>query len=250
MEMIVLSNMKKTAAVGLKAQKNVTSPKLVIFSTALVAVVIAIMMLKRGYLSTVLAFYNYVLPVLIPVFALTTVAAITLMVVRKHRGIDESGCVWSSSLMLILSAGLLAICLSYTTFSATRLLVSVLAFAALYYVYHLYSRAFFVYSLMTVCGGFLLSLERFFGLVGTIVLAVLVAAVIAVVLMILLAPKSALGRWASVADDSRYPFYITAAILLVGLALLLLLPAWLFYAVAVLFGSYLVIAIINTLKMM
>lgn len=249
----MLSNVKrKTAAAPRRVvRKNVISNRLVIFSLVVAAVVIAIMMLKRSYLSTVLAFYNYVRPVLIPVFALLTVGAVTLLVLRKTKDTDESGKYLPASLMLILSAGLLAVCVVYPFFSGTRLLVSVLACAALYYVYYLYSRSFFVYSLLTLCGGLLLSFERFSGgLVGTIVLAVLVACVLAVLLMALLAPKSAIGRWASIGENERYPFYITAAILLVGLCLLLLVPTLLFYAVAVLFGAYLVIAIINTLKMM
>ena len=84
-----------------------------IFFLVLVFVVIAVMSLKGSYISTELAFYNYVRPVLLPVLALATVAAAALWIVRRRKKVDERGMVLSASLMTCISGELLLVVLLF-----------------------------------------------------------------------------------------------------------------------------------------
>lgn len=253
MELIVLSNMKKpTAAAPVRgAKKDVIAQRIITFSVVLVIAVVTVMALKNSSISAALTFYNYVRPVLIAVFALLTAGAVVLWIVRCKKGVDESKSVFSAPLLTILSGGLLAACIGYSFLSGTRLLICLIAVSALFYIYYLYSRVFFTYAAVTLAGGLLLAFFRFgAGILGMIVPAVLLAALEVVVLMMLAGGKHPLGQIVPAEQKARLPFVITAAILLVGLVLGFVAPALLFYAVAILFASFLVIAIINTLQMM
>ena len=252
MELIVLSNMKKAADSHVRGVKrDVAAQRIIVFSVVLVAVVLAVMMLKNSSISTALTFYNSVRPVLIPVFALLTAGAAALWIVRRKKGVDEHDTVLSGSLLTIIAGGLLAACVGYSALSGTRLLVCLIAASALFYIYYLYPRTFFAYSAVTLAGGLLLAFFRFgTGILGLIVPAVLLAALEIVVLMMLVGGKHPLGKLVPTASKERLPFVITAAVVLVGLVLGFIAPSMLFYAIALLFASFLVIAIINTLRMM
>lgn len=252
MELIVLSNMKKPIAAPVRGvKKDVAAYRIIAFSVVLVAVVLAVMMLKNSSISTALTFYHDVRPVLIPVFALLTAGAAALWISRRKKGVDERDTVFSASLLTVIAGGLFAACVGYSFLSATRLLVCLIAAAALFYIYYLYPRSFFTYSAVTLVGGLLLAFFRFgAGILGLIVPAVLLVALEVAVLMMLAGGKHPLGQLVPAASKERLPFVLTAAILLVGIVLGFAAPSLLFYAIALLFASFLVIAIINTLRMM
>ena len=99
-------------------------------------------------------------------------------------------------------------------------------------------------------GGLLLAFFRFgSGLAGLIVPLVLLAA-LEVVMVLMLIGKTRLGKLLPKEKEARYPVILTAALVLIGLVLGLAAPAYLFYAIALLFASFLVIAIMNTVRMM
>jgi len=253
MELIVLSNVKKKPAVSpaRKVKKDVAANRIVAFSIALAAVILALMALTNSTISTRLTFYNYVLPILIPLSALAAAGFTALWINRRKRGLDESGSGFPSSLLAVISAGAFFASVGYTFMSGTRLLVSLLALAALYYIYFLYSRSFFAYSAVTVIGGLLLSFFRFgAGLLGLILPLALLLVLETVLMLMLLGGKGSLGRMIPANRQERLPFMLTAAILLAGIVLGLAAPSMLFYAIALLFALFLVVAIINTLRMM
>ncbi len=251
MEMITLSNAKKAAAPVRGAKRDVAARRIILFSLVLLAAVIAVMALKNSSVTTSLVFYNSVLPVLIPLFACLTAGAVALWIVRRRRGVNESGAVLSGSLLTILSGGLLAACIGYLFLSGTRLLICMIAVSALFYINYLYPRAFFAYSAVTLAGGLLLAFFRFGGgILGLILPAVLLAALEVVILMMLAGGKHRLGSLIPAEPRARIPFLITAALLLVGLVLGFVAPSLLFWAIVLLFASFLVNAIITTLRMM
>ncbi len=251
MEMIVLSNAKKKVTADQRSRKkDVVSNRISVFFIVLLVVVFAILSLKGSYISTELMLYNYVRPILVPLFAIATLCAGTLWIFRRKQKVDESMNVFSSSLLTCVSAGLFAVCLLYPYLSTTRLMISLLSCALLFFVYYLYPRGFFAYSLCTVVGALALSFLHFGNsLLGVIIPVALVAAVLVLSVIILLAPTSRMVGQLSLAQMERYPMIVTAALLLAGLIVGFVMPSLIFYAVVLLAGWFMVVAIINTLRL-
>lgn len=246
-----MSNAKKKAAPVRGVRRDVAAQRIILFSVVLLIAVVTVAALKNSSVSTALNFYHITLPVLIVLFALMTAGGAALWIIRRRRGVNEQGMMLSGAMMTILAGGLLVSCVGYIFLSGTRLLVCMIAAAALFYIYYLYPRSFFAYSAVTVAGGLLLSFFRFgTGLLGLILPAVLIAALEVLVLMMLAGGKNRLGRLVPAEPRGRLPFLITAALLLVGFVLGFIAPAMLFWAIVLLFASFLVIAIITTLRMM
>lgn len=246
-----MSNTKKKNAPVRGVKRDVAAQRIILFSVVLLIAVVTVMVLKNSSVTTALNFYNSTLPVLIVLLALLTVGAIAVWVLRCRRGVSEHATVLSGAMMTTLAGGLLAACVGYIFLSGTRLLICMIAVSALFYIYYLYPRTFFAYSAVTMAGGLLLSFFRFgAGLLGLILPALLIAALEVVVLMMLAGGKNPLGRLVPADSRARLPFLITAALLLVGFVLGFIAPAMLFWAIVLLFASFLVIAIITTLRMM
>lgn len=252
MEMITLSNSKKsTAAPARGVKRDVAAQRIILFSLVLLAAIIAVMALKSSSVTTSLVFYNAVLPVLIPLLACLTAGAAALWIVRHRRGVSETGTVLSGSFLTILAGGLFAVCVGYSFLSGTRLLVCMIAAASLFYIYYLYPRSFFAYAAVTLAGGLLLAFFRFgSSIFGLILPAILLAVLEVIVLMMLAGGKHRLGTLVPAEPRARMPFLITAALLLVGFVLGFVAPSLLFWAIVLLFASFLVNAIITTLRMM
>ncbi len=251
MEMIVLSNAKrKVTAETRGTKKDTNGNRVATFSLVLVLVVIAVMSLKGSYISTELVFYNYVRPVLLPIFALATAAAAALWIVRRQKKVNEKNMVLSASLMTCISGELLLVVLLYPYLSTTRLLVSLLGCALLFFIYYLYPRSFFGYSVCTVLGALALSSFRMGGGVLGLVLPTALAAVMLVLLAVMLfAPASRLSRSLGADEDEKLPLIVTAALLLAGIVVGFVMPSLIFYAVVLLAASFLVFAIVHTLRM-
>lgn len=251
MEMIKLSNQKKKAVTVRAVDRDVVKYRIVAFTVALIVAVLTVMILQNSNVATVLAFYNHVNPVLIPLFALGAAGAVALWVSRVKRGVDESREVFSASMLTVLSGGYFLACVGYVFFSPTRLLICLIAASALFYIYYLYPRTFFAYSALTLCAGILLSFVRFgVGVAGLIVPAILLVALEVLIFAMIFGAKGAPAGLVPADFRARVPFLLTAAIVPVGLVLGLLAPSMLFYAIVILFASFLVTAIIQTLKMM
>ena len=251
MEMIVLSNAKRKVTVEKRGpKKDINGNRVAVFFIVLVLVVVSVMSLKGSYVSTELAFYNNVRPVLLPVLALATAAAAVLWIVRRQKKVDERGLVLSASLITCISAELLLVVLLYPFLSTTRLLVSLLGCALLFFIYYLYPRSFFGYSVCTVLGALALSSLRMGGGVLGLVLPVALAAILLVLLAVMLfAPTCRLSRALGADEDDKLPLIVTTALLLAGIVVGFVMPSLIFYAVVLLAASFLVFAIIHTLRM-
>ena len=251
MEMIVLSNAKRKVTVEKRGpKKDINGNRVAVFFIVLVLVVVSVMSLKGSYVSTELAFYNNVRPVLLPVLALVTAAAAVLWIVRRQKKVDERGLVLSASLITCISAELLLVVLLYPFLSTTRLLVSLLGCALLFFIYYLYPRSFFGYSVCTVLGALALSSLRMGGGVLGLVLPVALVAILLVLLAVMLfAPTCRLARALGADEDDKLPLIVTTALLLAGIVVGFVMPSLIFYAVVLLAASFLVFAIIHTLRM-
>lgn len=251
MEMIVLSNAKRKVTVEKRGpKKDINGNRVAVFFIVLVLVVVSVMSLKGSYVSTELAFYNNVRPVLLPVLALATAAAAVLWIVRRQKKVDERGLVLSASLITCISAELLLVVLLYPFLSTTRLLVSLLGCALLFFIYYLYPRSFFGYSVCTVSGALALSSLRMGGGVLGLLLPVALVAILLVLLAVMLfAPTCRLARALGADEDDKLPLIVTTALLLAGIVVGFVMPSLIFYAVVLLAASFLVFAIIHTLRM-
>lgn len=246
-----MSNAKRKVTVEKRGpKKDINGNRVAVFFIVLVLVVVSVMSLKGSYVSTELAFYNSVRPVLLPVLALATAAAAVLWIVRRQKKVDERGLVLSASLITCVSAELLLVVLLYPFLSTTRLLVSLLGCALLFFIYYLYPRSFFGYSVCTVLGALALSSLRMGGGVLGLVLPVALAAILLVLLAVMLfAPTCRLARALGADEDDKLPLIVTTALLLAGIVVGFVMPSLIFYAVVLLAASFLVFAIIHTLRM-
>ena len=246
-----MSNAKrKVTAENRGPKKDINSNRVSTFFLVLVFVVIAVMSLKGSYISTELAFYNHVRPILLPILALATAAAAALWIIRRQKKVDERKIVLSGSLLTCISAELLLVVLLYPFFSTTRLLVSLLGCALLFFVYYLYPRSFFGYSVCTVLGALALSSFRMGGgVLGLVLPAALVAVMLVLLVVMLFAPACRLSRVLGADEDDKLSLIVTAALLLAGIVVGFVMPSLIFYAVVLLAASFLVFAIVHTLRM-
>ena len=246
-----MSNAKrKVTAENRGSKKDINSNRVSTFFLVLVFVVISVMSLKGSYISTELAFYNYARPILLPVLALATAAAAALWIVRRQKKVDERPFVLSGSVLTCISAEFLLVVLLYPFLSTTRLLVSLLGCALLFFVYYLYPRFFFGYSVCTVLGALALSSFRMGGgVMGLVLPTALAAAMLALLAVMLFAPTCQLSRALGADEDEKLSLIVTAALLLAGIVVGFVMPSLIFYAVVLLAASYLVFAIVHTLRM-
>lgn len=246
-----MSNAKrKVTAENRGPKKDINGNRVTAFFLVLVFVVVAVMSLKGSYISTELAFYNHVRPVLLPVLALTTAAAAALWITRRRKKVDEKKFVLSGSVLTCISAELLLVVLLYPFLSTTRLLVSLFGCALLFFVYYLYPRSFFGYSVCTVLGALALSSFRMGGgVLGIVLPAALVAVLLVLLAVMLFAPACRFSRALGADEDEKLPLIVTAALLLAGTVVGFVMPSLIFYAVVLLAASFLVFAIVHTLRM-
>ena len=130
---------------------NIVTNKMMVVFFALIFAVVLLLKLS-GSAVTELAFYR-TLPYLQIVSALLTGAAVAWYAVCKKRGVDAKERVFSAPMLLGLAASLLFTTLFYTGFGgAFRIILSLFAFALLFFVYQIYPIDFFLCSVAVVVG--------------------------------------------------------------------------------------------------
>ena len=130
---------------------NIVTNKMMVVFFALIFAVVLLLKLS-GSAVTELSFYR-TLPYLQIVSALLTGAAVAWYAVCKKRGVDAKERVFSAPMLLGLAASLLFTTLFYTGFGgAFRIILSLFAFALLFFVYQIYPIDFFLCSVAVVVG--------------------------------------------------------------------------------------------------
>lgn len=231
--------------------------RMLVVLAALIAVIFSITYLT----GTAEDYNNFVLnvsPVIAIVLAVLCIPAIIFFAVCKRKGKNEKNRVFSSGYLLTLALWLTSVFALYGRLSSRAVIAYIVVTAALYFVYYLFNREFFVFSLYAaVCAGILLIINSATRLehIIAIVFAVIVSAL---VILLFAAGKNKpavvkIGRYSLKITDGTfksYPFIISAAILLIGAVLSFFIANAAFYSLIVLFACYLVFTIVNTVKMM
>jgi len=186
------------------------------------------------------------------------IPALVFFIIRRAHGTDERTSVLSSSYLLVLVAWLTSIYTFYSHITSTKLVAYILVSSALYFIYYLFSREFFIFSLYTALGAGLLVMINSSLVTSHIILSVLVALVSALAIVLVMADKKKpvkvkIGKTSFSLTDGTfkmYPFCISAGIMLAGVILSFIVGSMAFYSLIVLFVYYLAFTVINTVKMM
>ena len=197
-------------------------------------------------------------PITAIVFAALCVPAVIFYAVCRKKGVNERNRVFSSGYLLALVLWLTSIFALYVPLSSKAAMAYIIITAALYYIYYIFKREFFVFSLYASLGAALLLSINSAGKVEHIISAVLAFVISAVVVFVVGADKKKpfelkLGKkTVEITDGSFkvYPFAGLAAIIVLGSVLSFFLANAAFYSLVVLFAAYLVFTIVNTVKMM
>ncbi len=197
-------------------------------------------------------------PIIGIAFGVLSLPAIVYFVLSRINGRDEKCKVFASGFVLLLSLWLTSIFGFYGSMSSKKLIAYIIVTAVLYFVYYLFSREFFLFSLYCALGaGFLILINSAVRHMH-IIYAVVVVLISAVAIILALADKKnpvslKLGKaQVKVTNGSlkAYPFCIAAGIMLAGVILSFFAASMAFYSLIVLFAFYLLFMVVNTVKMM
>lgn len=231
--------------------------RMLVVLAALIAVIFSITYLTR----TAEGYNNFLLnvaPAVALVFAVLCIPALIFFFILRKKGKDERTKVLSSGYLLSLSLWLTSIFTLYGKLSSKSVIAYIVVTAALYFVYYLFNREFFVFSLYSAIGaGILLALHSSTR-AEQIISAVLALIVSLGVVLLLVKDKKKpveirIGKSVVKITDGKfkmYPFAVSAAVIIVGAILSFFMADAAFYSLVVLFACYLVFTIVNTVKMM
>jgi len=197
---------------------------------------------------------NTLAPVLIPVTGVLFAASAVWVVICKKRAVDET-------YKVVTSVGLFGnLAVLFFTSAHIRLfmkrdtlLLSLILVSLLYFVYSIYNRNFFIYSLFTASGFIALhhatmtsaTFSPFARLLvlGALVLAFAIPAASIIYVIMRLVNKKATKKVA-------LSYIVSALAVLAGAVLVMLSPIAVIYAEFLLLAIYLVIAVAYTVKLM
>lgn len=197
-------------------------------------------------------------PITAVVFAALCVPAVIFYAVCRKKGVNERNRVFSSGYLLGLLIWLTSIFALYIPLSSRVAMAYIIITAALYYIYYIFKYEFFVFSLYASLGAALLLSINSAGKIEHIISAVLAVLISAAMVYAVAAGKKKpfeikLGKKSVKITDGSftvYPFAVLAGIIVLGSVLSFFLANAAFYSLVVLFASYLVFTIVNTVKMM
>lgn len=200
----------------------------------------------------------YVAPIMALIFGALGICFFVLYLVRFKKGTNELYKVFSSGFATTLFLWIASAFALYFSFSEKRLIAYIVVSAAVFFIYYLYDREFFLFSLFTAIGGGLLSMLNYATVIRHYVVFALIAILCTICFVITVMGKNKkveikMGKSSILIFDKSYkayPFYVSAGILLAGVILTFLLPNSLLYSLIVLFGYYLASTVVKTIQMM
>jgi len=255
------NNKRKDITPVQKKSDTIANRMMVIFVASLVAIVSLLLVNKNFGKFVYKAFYEF--PFVEIAGLLVLAAGIVFFVMRKKKGTDETYLTFTSTMALVGSAVICIFCLAFRYILINGVVIGLVVVSILTFVFWLYNKDFFAYSLITavsalclaaiggVPGGGILKTAATGALtVLAFLLPVLTAAAVIVVKknggkLILRGKK----RTVMPKDGSYYPFAVTAGVTLAAAVLSLFVPGAELYGNIALLASYLVIAIVYTVKM-
>ncbi len=231
--------------------------RMLIVLAALIAVIFSITYVTR----TVEGSNSFALsgaPVTATVFAALCVPAIIFYTVCRVKGVNERNRVLSSGFLMTIAIWLTSVFFLYGPLSSRTAMAYIIISTALYYIYYLFNREFFVFSLYASLGAALLLSINSAGKIEHIVSAVLAFLISFVAVFAVIKGKKKpleikfckMSFKVTDGTFSVYPFVVLAVVLISGAVLSFFFANTTFYSLIVLFASYLVFTIVNTVKMM
>jgi len=244
-------------------QKNnaIVNRMMAMFILATAAVVILLMIKRNGGVER--AFVLDWLIYLKIASGVLLAGAIAFFAFRRKKRVDESLKIFNSATLLILAIVLFAVFMLYQYFNNTAMIMLVIASLVLSFVYSFYQKDYYYYSIFTV----IMFLFMYFlraGISGIMWrnilyyiscgLIFLIPIAVAVFFMYLKSRngKLKLGSKINIVmkpSHLYYPFFVGAAIAVVGGVIGLTLASYLIYIMIALLAVYLLFGIIYTIKM-
>ncbi len=248
---------KKAARLAAEKQQDAKLYRLMIqFALVVVAVLFAI---KAG--NNQISTLYYVMPPYLLVTGILFALSAILFTLKKKNNSDESSKVITSALIFGNATALFGAGVMYYLYWDAKLVIaSLITLTVLYFAHNIYGGNFFAYSLFTAAGYIALQVSKAephmypFGEIGVIAAKVLSFAipVAAIILGIMLISKNKNYSFAGITIGGKkcaVTFFICAAAILLGAILPIFAPSSAVAANFILLGSYLVIAVICTVKM-
>ena len=249
---------KKAAKLAAEKQQNAKLYRLMLqFVFAVIAVVLAI---KAG--NNQIATLKYVMPPFMLVTGILFALSAVFFSYQKSKNVDESSRFLTSAFVFGNITSLFAAGVAfYIYWDAELVIAALITLTVLYFAHNIYGGNFFAYSLLTAIGFLALRLVKadshiyvFIGRIGIVAANILliVLPIVAIALGILLIAKNKNYTFAGITIGGKkcaVTFFICAAAVIAGAVLLLVSPASTVLADFLLLGSYLVIAVICTVKM-
>lgn len=193
------------------------------------------------------------------VASILLIPTIVFFVARKVKGTDESLKIFASGYLLLMNLWVVSVFGLYNQMSTKKLFAYIVVTAALYFIYYLYSRDFFAFSLYNAIYAVLLMFIYSASFAEHVILAVLaVLASVGVVAMALASKKKPItltvGKRTKIKITSGpvdvYPLCISAGIVLAGVILSFFVAGSAFYSIIALFAYYLIFTVVKTIRMM
>lgn len=229
--------------------------RMLITLTVLITVIFSIVSLT----DTAEGYNNFLLnvaPKTAIISAIVCVPLLVFFIICKARKIDEKNWVISSSYLLLVAIWVTSVFGLYGFLSSKTSMAYIVVTAALYFVYYLFDREFFVYSLYSALGAAALLSINSASQTEHIISAVAAFVLTGVVLYFVFSkgkkPSKAGKKLAKnmVKEIKPAPFLVSAAVLVLGTVLSFFFAGVSFYSLVVLFAVYLIFTIVNTVKMM
>lgn len=194
------------------------------------------------------------------VTALLLIPTVVFFVIRRIKKSDESLKTLASGFLLLMNLWVVSVFALYNQTSTKKLFAYIVVTAALYFVYYLYSRDFFVFSLYNAIYAVLLMFIYSASFIEHIILSVLAVLASVGVVALALASKNKpitmnVGKRTKIkitkgASAQVYPLCISAGIVLAGVILSFFVAGSAFYSIIALFAYYLVFTVVKTIRMM
>ncbi|MBQ8508383.1 MAG: hypothetical protein IJ493_00565 [Clostridia bacterium] len=263
---MVSNNLKKDKierAIQKRKQSDLVVNKLMVVFLLTVAAVCGMMIAKRN-IDTEASFLSYVLPVLLVISGVLFALSVVNLAMSRSRHVDESRKVITSLNLCGAAAVFFLGCAVYRlSFEATWVIFGVIGAAVLYFVYMIFRKDFFIYSLVTALGVVFVKLASFnpySTLGGLVKIAALVMTFAVPVAAIILALLLTAGKGSLTLGDKQYkllekgdhvyPIFIASALTLAGAVLAIAASTAAIYAIIALLVAYLAIIVAYTIKMM
>ncbi len=252
---------KKAAKAAAEKQQDTKLYRLMLqFALVFIAVVVAIRTENHQILM-----HTVVLPPFLLVTGVLFGLSAILFTFKKMKNVDESGNVITSAFIFGNITSLFAAGLIYYIYDNVGLVIATLiTLTVLYFAHNIYAGNFFAYSFFTAAAfllirfaksvpsanGFFYTLGKLGVLAARPLMGILAVAALILGLLLILTNKNYTFAGITIGGKKcAVTFFICAAAVIAGLVLLLVSPASTILADFILLASYLVIAVICTVKM-